>query len=521
MSNGNDKYSLIVIGGGITGLSSALTWAINHDTAKEPVLLIEKEPKTGGYVTSYERKGYLFDTCQMIPNISELLEYLGLEIEMKKFMGYYTRVFIVDTDNQKVKAIELPSGFKTFKKKLMDEYPSDAKGIEKFLDHSRAMYKELFQLKMNPNIIDILKLLINCPKIVKNSSKTFNDYFKQFKITDPVVIEIFDVFAAFSALPGEKAAALITISAMNSLLDGAFRPKEGFIDFPKKIEERFQKLGGQLLLGKEVKKILVEDGVVKGVQLEDGKKIYSDYVITTIDPKVAMKKLVGMDKIRALDNKYADKVEAVKMSVSSMNISLGLDDKIDLAGLGMDCGYNVITSGKDTFNRLFDAFEKNKIGFTDDTFHFGVICPSLTTGGKPNITIRVVPLPLGNWEDLRNNDPKKCKEEKEKWADWVIEKVEKYLIPDLRKHIIVRDISTPATYARYSGSPTGSIYDMAPYPDNFGRTRLKMITPIKGLLQPRFVHGVFGSLLAGLQVNDIILKGKIMNGMARLPKEID
>ena len=94
--------------------------------------------------------------------------------------------------------------------------------------------------------------------------------------------------------------------------------------------------------------------------------------------------------------------------------------------------------------------------------------------------------------------------------------VEKYLIPDLKKHIKVIDISTPATYARYSESPTGSIYDMAPYPDNFGRTRLKMRTPIKGLFQPRFIHRVFGSLLAGLQVNDMILEGKIMNGYARL-----
>ena len=59
------KYGLIVIGGGMTGLSTALTWALNHDTKKDPVLLIEKEPKTGGYVTSYEREGFLFDTCQM------------------------------------------------------------------------------------------------------------------------------------------------------------------------------------------------------------------------------------------------------------------------------------------------------------------------------------------------------------------------------------------------------------------------------------------------------------------------
>jgi len=85
----------------------------------------------------------------------------------------------------------------------------------------------------------------------------------------------------------------------------------------------------------------------------------------------------------------------------------------------------------------------------------------------------------------------------------------------LSKHIKVLDVSTPATYARYSGSPSGAIYDMAPYTDNFGRSRLKMRTPIKGLYQPKFVHGVFGCLLAGMQVNDMILNRKVMDGNAR------
>ncbi|NPD88897.1 MAG: hypothetical protein HGN29_09230 [Asgard group archaeon] len=199
-----------------------------------------------------------------------------------------------------------------------------------------------------------------------------------------------------------------------------------------------------------------------------------------------------------------------------MNIALGLDDEIDLASLGMDCGYNVVTTGGDSFEKLFEDFENEKFGFTEKRFNMGVIYPSLTTGGKPNITIRVVPMALADWTTLRENNPTKYKEKKEELADFFIDLVEKFLISNLRKHIKIIDISTPATYARYSGSPTGSIYDMAPYPDNFGRTRLKMRTPIKGLFQPRFVHGVFGSLLAGLQVNDMILEGKIMNGNARL-----
>ncbi|NHJ21619.1 MAG: NAD(P)/FAD-dependent oxidoreductase [Candidatus Lokiarchaeota archaeon] len=512
---GKNKYGLIVVGGGITGLSSALTWALNHDVKEEPVLLIEKEPKTGGYVTSYEREGFLFDTCQMIPNISDILSYLGIEIELKKFKGYYMRIFLVNPETDEIKVLELPSGVDTFKKQLMALYPNNAAEIEKFLDYSREMYLELFDLKLEPTAKEIMKTLKNCPKIVANSSKTFKKYFEKFNITEPDVEEIFNVFAEFSALPAEQVAAIVPISAMNSLLDGAFRPKDGFVEFSKKIEKKYQDLGGELLLKTEVEKILVDDGEVEGVQLKDGEKLYSDYIITTVDPMVAMKSMVGLDKIRALDKKFAKKVEEVKMSTSSMNLSIGLDDEIDLDALGMDCGYNVITTGGDTYDRLFDAYEEGEIGFTDKRFHLGVVCPSLTTGGKPNLTVRISPMALADWLELRKNDPEKYKERKQNWADFFIDKIEKYLIPDLRKHIKVVDISTPATYARYSGSPTGSVYDMAPYPDNFGRTRLKMRTPIKGLFQPKFVHGVFGCLLAGMQANDMILDRKIMDGNAR------
>jgi hypothetical protein len=57
---------------------------------------------------------------------------------------------------------------------------------------------------------------------------------------------------------------------------------------------------------------------------------------------------------------------------------------------------------------------------------------------------------------------------------------------------------------------------MAPYPDNFGRKRLKTRTPIRGLYQPKFVHGVIGSITGGLQAADMILEGRVMGGYSRL-----
>jgi hypothetical protein len=174
--------------------------------------------------------------------------------------------------------------------------------------------------------------------------------------------------------------------------------------------------------------------------------------------------------------------------------------------------------GNDAYSKLYPSCENNEFKLSTDCFYLGYSCPPPSDRGKPVLSIQAVPLPVNNWARLRNADPGIYLQEKEKAADILINIMEKYVIPDLRKHIVVRDIATPATYVRFSGSPTGSIYDMAAVPDNFGANRLPVITPVNGLLAPKFAHGVFGAMNSGLQAVDILLDGKVMHGNSRFRK---
>jgi len=45
-----------------------------------------------------------------------------------------------------------------------------------------------------------------------------------------------------------------------------------------------------------------------------------------------------------------------------------------------------------------------------------------------------------------------------------------------------------------------------------------MRTPIRGLFQPKFVHGILGALYGGVQAVDMILDGEVMGGRAMLPR---
>jgi len=59
MSNGMKDYDVVIIGGGIGSLACAGILA----SEGVKVLVLEKNPAAGGYLTSFKRKGFTFDSA--------------------------------------------------------------------------------------------------------------------------------------------------------------------------------------------------------------------------------------------------------------------------------------------------------------------------------------------------------------------------------------------------------------------------------------------------------------------------
>ena len=502
----NKHYDLIIIGAGISGLSTGLMWQKN--TKNQKTLIIEKNSYPGGYSTTYKRKDYVFETTQLFPDIIDMMNYLGIELNLKKYEKDFMRRIVVHGDN--VDEYKIPAGVDNYKQYLKNTFPDDADKIEKLINYSTSMFSQVRKLKVIPTIKDTIVTPFIAPKVIANLNRTYSSLLDKFNITNTKLREVMETFTSFSGVPADSASSIYATGAMISSMTRCFRPYGYFDEFPTKMTELFQKRGGEVKLNSEVEKIIVENNIVKGIKIKgDDKIITADKVVTTIDPMLAMHRLVG-DK--NLPSKYLKKLENTVMSPSSINIALGLDDKIDLSKLDLDYPYNVVSTGLGTSEKLFKGFLEGNNAFSQECFHAAVICPSLTTGAKNTITIRCTPFGIHKWNDWKKNDIEKYKAEKEKWADFFIKIAEKYFIPNLRKHIVVKDISTPATYSRYSGSPTGSIYDMASIVTQFGPKRLPFKTPIENLYQPKFAHGLYGSMMNGVQMVDMLLNRKFNDG---------
>ncbi|MCX6329782.1 MAG: NAD(P)/FAD-dependent oxidoreductase, partial [Bacteroidia bacterium] len=504
--SGKDHYDTIIIGAGLSGLASGLMWLKNTTGMK--TLMIEKNSYPGGYSTAYEKGGYVFETTQLFPDIVDILDYLEIDLPLKRYEKNFMRRVVVDGDY--VTEYQIPAGSENFTRYLTEKFPDDAGKISALMEYSVDLFKQVRKLKANATLKDNLATPFKAPKVIANLNRTYSGLLDKFKITNPKLREVMETFTSFSGVPSDRASAILATGAMLSSMTRCFRPYGFFDEYPAKLAQRFQSLGGEILFNAEVEKIGVKEGAVSGVKVKgESALIPADKVITTIDPMLAMHQLVGDEH---LPEKYIQKLKNTIMSPSSFNVALGLDDKIDMTKLDLDYPYNVVSTGLGTAEKLFNAFLAGNHGFSKECFHAAVICPSLTTGVKNTITIRSTPWALNGWKELRESNHEKYLAEKEKWADFLIDIAEKYFIPDLKKHIVVKDIATPATYARFSGSPTGSIYDIASLVTQFGPKRLPMKTPIRNLYQPKFAHGLYGTMMGGVQVVDLLLDRKFNDG---------
>jgi len=504
--SGSDHYDLIIIGAGISGLSTALMWLKNTEGKK--TLILEKNNYTGGYSTAYQKGDYVFETTQLFPDIIDMMEYLGIKIKLKRYENDFMRRIVVN--GNEVTEYKIPAGVNNFTAYLKNTFPEDADKIQRLMSYAVSMFAQVRKLKVIPTLKDTLVTPFKAPKVISNLSRTYSGLLDKFEIKNPRLREVMETFTSFSGVPSDRASAIYATGAMLSSMTRCFRPYGYFDEFPATMTKLFQERGGELKLNAEVEKIIVENGRATGVKLTGNNNIIkADTVVTTIDPMVALRRLVGDEYLPA---SYINKLKNILMSTSSINVALGLDDKIDLAAMDLDYPYNVVSTGLGTSEKLFDGFLAGDNSFSEDCFHAAVICPSLTTGAKNTITIRCTPFAINSWLEWRNYDPEKYKSEKERWGNFFINIAEKYFVPGLSKHIVVKDISTPATYSRYSGSPTGSIYDMASIVTQFGPKRLPFKTPVENLYQPKFAHGLYGCMMNGVQMVDMLLDRKFNNG---------
>jgi phytoene dehydrogenase-like protein len=221
-------------------------------------------------------------------------------------------------------------------------------------------------------------------------------------------------------------------------------------------------LGAEIVTNARVSKIMVSDGSASGIELSDGKKIVSTYVVSNCDPKQTFLKLVGKEN---LDQSFVKSVETIKDEGCVVKLNAALEELPDfkaLPGKSVALQHKGITSVGPSVEYCEKAFDDAKYGrpsehpFLRTVFH-SANDPDVAPSGKHTMSIFAQYFPYnlshGNWDEI-----------KEEVGDNIIDTISEYA-PNVKNAVIHREVITPLDMERDFSLPKGNIFHMEITPD--------------------------------------------------------
>lgn len=491
----NTKYNVIIIGAGMGGLSAGAFLAREGKT----VLILEKHNKPGGYVTSFTRKGYTFDSAIFHltdmgedQTISQFIRFWGGEVSSRK-IRYKFRYFIGDK--------EYLIDSRDVEKDLMSYFPEEGSAIRKFFSISGRMWDETigqappkppyemnFFEKISFGITSLFKKRVFLKYHSKQSVEVLKSLFRD-KTLASIIWGYYPIHSLvfFAHVFGWE--------MMKG--DENYYPEGGMQAIPDATVKALGKNGGKILLNSEVERILVKDGRAIGVRCVDSSEHYSDIVISNAPIHHTLSKLLekepGLEGLRA-------EVEKREVFVSVMFIFLGADEKYDFGGVN------------------FHIFlEENTIDIEEEHLT-PQNCPIMLIvtpkpKGQKNYSVLVpaiLPYEYENywWTGNTKIRGERYRQLKEDVKNKIIARVCANLGEEFRKAIRYSLAATPLTFERYTYNEKGSIMGWKADKAHYGKF-IPQATPIENLyLVGHWVFPGFG--VPGVMASGYYLAKKIL-----------
>jgi len=492
----NTKYDAIIIGSGMGGLATGLT--LQNKNPKLKTIILEQHTIPGGCVNGFNRKGYYFDSG------AEGLVYCGegqvfrKGLEKLDVFHEFIPIEPVEVMQYSNNKVTMYGNLEKFIQELEEKFPNEKQEIHRYFKVIKDMSDEYYSLdldELEPSIPKLIKIVFTRPTLRKYGLRSFKYLLDKF-ITNSELRKILAVYSLWLGVQPDTISATSAIVFNSPFIYGNFYPKGGMLSFAKKLASVYESKGGTIKYKSKVKKIIVEKKRAVGVILNSGEKIHGKWIISNADLKKTIFDYVGIEHFK---EKYHKMISQLKQSISGFAVYLGLNK--NLVDHHSHIAYNV--DAENYLHRLFNGFkgpEEVLIRIPEN------IDPSLKNDkGSSVVLLSMVPYEYDdNWGTGKEKKKNSLyKQIKEKYADILIKIAEK-AIPNLSKHIVVKEIATPLTFEKYIQSSQGAWYG-----PRIGQKFPKFRSPLKNLLfAGGNVHGagVPTCFFSGIDTAQYVLK---------------
>jgi beta-carotene ketolase (CrtO type) len=247
-----------------------------------------------------------------------------------------------------------------------------------------------------------------------------------------------------------------------------FRTKGGMAGLVEALAKLIEAKGGKVQKKAGVKKILLEDDVVKGVRLESGEEMESNVVLSGTNSKITFHDFIGDEN---LEEDFIHYLRRTKESMSMACVFVSMDQPFlpELACTEFQLAKGLRHTEINALDELEYRLPENPSIYIDNPC---LKDPTLAPEGKCWIGLfdsAAYRLRGTTWDKERG-----------KHADNMIKQVEK-IYPDFRRHIIDMAVLDPTDYEKDFNLWEGSIMGPALSIDQMFSMRLSYATTFQGL----------------------------------------
>ena len=444
----DNQFDVIVIGAGNGGLMAAA------NTAREGLrtLVLEQHNLPGGCATSFRRGRFEFEPslhelCSVgteeDPNIVyNLFSQVGANPRWVYEKDYLFRAIVKGEDGYDVR---LRTGIDGFCQSLEEAVPGSGKAARAFLDLKPKVDAARAYLDSCGNRPNVLTMLTKYSDFMRVSGNSLERVLTSLGMPKRAQ-HLFSTYWSYLGVPADELSAMHYLNMLyDYVVCGAAMPHSRSHELSLSLADVICRNGGEVRYNSRVTKLLCDDkGAVIGV-VAGGEKLYARQVISNAMPNSILplmeKKHRPAHSVRLIN--------AREPGMSMMTVYLGLDCTAKELGI---TDYTIFISDCADTRKQYDT-RKDGSMYILNCLNNAV--PDATPEGTCTLFFT---LPCFGEDLPKDLSPRDYKAYKNQLARNVIRDAEQTLGISIMPHIEQLSIATPVTFARYLGTPQGTVY---------------------------------------------------------------
>src|SRR5712691_8161157 len=284
----DDAYDAVVVGSGLGGVSVAALLA-KHGYK---TLVLEQGDGPGGLAHAFKRGDYTFDSAIRVlaegEMVEGLLEYLRVLDECKLLnIDHLYRANFPDGTS-----LFCPVGLDEFMEAHIRLFPKEEDGIRTFFGLRRQMFLETAQMPMQVDMRQLGSAMEAAPTLFKYRTATLQSVLDEH-LHDAKLKAMACALWPYMGTEPSRLSFFAYSQFIGVLVDGPYYCQGTFQRLVDAFVTALERGGGELVLSSPVTRILVEDGRIKGVEVEGGRKIGAQIVVSNADARHTFGDLIG------------------------------------------------------------------------------------------------------------------------------------------------------------------------------------------------------------------------------------